>query len=99
MMSSRTLGTSAKKKRAKKPAAPPNPAARTPLQCVSRGFWACRECLSDILLCSCADGDAVVVLRNGVSVVVALASRAASELMNMPAGVCLDVLLLRVFCV
>jgi hypothetical protein len=30
MMSSRTLGTSAKKKRAKKPATPPKPAARTP---------------------------------------------------------------------
>jgi len=31
MMSSRTLGTSAKKKRAKNPATPPKPAARPPL--------------------------------------------------------------------
>jgi len=30
MMSSRTLGTSAKKKSAKKPAAPPNPPAMVP---------------------------------------------------------------------
>jgi hypothetical protein len=74
MMSSRTLGTSAKKKRAKKPATPPNPAARAPLGyvriCVWHVRWEEAPWNGDVLLCGCADGEAVIVLRNGVSVVV-----------------------------
>lgn len=69
MMSSRTLGTSAKKKRAKNPATPPKPAAMVPLFCVSvhSEIWEVKGV--DIQLDQVAGGDAVEVTLDGVSAV------------------------------
>lgn len=63
MMSSRTLGTSAKKNRAKKPATPPNPAARVPLYYVSASSGTGKV---DVQLDEVAGGDAVEVALDGV---------------------------------
>lgn len=63
MMSSRTLGTSAKKNRAKKPATPPNPAARVPLYYVSASSGTGKV---DVQLDEVAGGDAVEVTLDGV---------------------------------
>lgn len=65
MMSSRTLGTSAKKNRAKKPATPPKPAAMVPLCGVSMCSGGVDGKL-DVLLDQVAGGDAVEVALNGV---------------------------------
>ena len=63
MMSSRTLGTSAKKNRAKKPATPPNPAAKVPLYYVSASSRAGKV---DVQLDEVTSGDAVEVALDGV---------------------------------
>jgi hypothetical protein len=67
-MSSRTLGTSAKKKSAKKPATPPKPARRVPLRLGSVGKFVGVGRGMDVRFDECACGEAVVVLGDGVSV-------------------------------
>jgi len=68
-MSSRTLGTSAKKKRAKNPATPPKPAARVPLCYISVCSEEDTDMGDNVRLDKVASSNAVEVALDGVSAV------------------------------